>query len=206
MFYFSIVYDMTGINQTDVFQLSTTHFKRNECYTTYICTYIIYIYIYVYLCVCIYICICSEYISMHSLNQFPKMRNLETLLFDGGKETEHKKILMSDVVVTRKRNLFHGRKWNILDIITVLWILAAHLLTLFAPFTFSWGAFWAGFWCYALCGMLGLTLSYHRNLAHRSFKLPKWLEYTFAYFGVQAAQVFSYSFVFLIFAWLKAYI
>ncbi|KAJ9559515.1 hypothetical protein OSB04_004675 [Centaurea solstitialis] len=126
---------------------------------------------------------------MHSLNQLPKMSYSETLLLsDVRKESGHNKIFMSDVVVTRKKNLFHGRKWNIVDVITVLWILAAHLLTLFAPFTFSWGAFWAGFWCYALCGMLGLTLSYHRNLAHRSFKLPKWLEYTFAYFGVQAAQ------------------
>ncbi|KAI3684289.1 hypothetical protein L6452_33510 [Arctium lappa] len=115
------------------------------------------------------------------------MRSLEKN-FDSIKESGHKKILMSDVVVTRKRNLFRGHKWNILDVITVLWILAAHLLTLFAPFTFTWGAFWAAFWCYALCGLLGLTLSYHRNLAHRSFNLPKWLEYTFAYFGVQAAQ------------------
>ncbi|KAK8641765.1 hypothetical protein V6N13_011139 [Hibiscus sabdariffa] len=30
---------------------------------------------------------------------------------------------------------------------------------------------------------LGITLSYHRNLCHRSFKLPKWLEYMFAYSG-----------------------
>ncbi|KAJ6827802.1 palmitoyl-monogalactosyldiacylglycerol delta-7 desaturase, chloroplastic isoform X1 [Iris pallida] len=36
--------------------------------------------------------------------------------------------------------------------------------------------------------MLGITLSYHRHLSHRSFKLPKWLEYTFAYLGAQAGQ------------------
>jgi fatty-acid desaturase len=36
--------------------------------------------------------------------------------------------------------------------------------------------------------MFGITLSFHRNLSHKSFKLPKWLEYTFAYCGVQALQ------------------
>ncbi|CAL8152012.1 unnamed protein product [Prunus armeniaca] len=33
-----------------------------------------------------------------------------------------------------------------------------------------------------------MTLSYHRNLAHRSFTLPKWLEYSFAYCGVLSLQ------------------
>lgn len=37
--------------------------------------------------------------------------------------------------------------------------------------------------------MLGITLSYHRHLSHRSFDLPKWLEYVFAYCGAQAVQV-----------------
>nr|GMD87508.1 palmitoyl-monogalactosyldiacylglycerol delta-7 desaturase, chloroplastic [Ipomoea batatas] len=37
-------------------------------------------------------------------------------------------------------------------------------------------------------GALGVTLSYHRNLCHQSFKLPKWLEYLFAYCGVHALQ------------------
>ncbi|RZC66786.1 hypothetical protein C5167_010477 [Papaver somniferum] len=35
---------------------------------------------------------------------------------------------------------------------------------------------------------LGTSLSYHRNLSHKSFKLPKSLEYLFAYFGLHAAQ------------------
>jgi stearoyl-CoA desaturase (delta-9 desaturase) len=42
---------------------------------------------------------------------------------------------------------------------------------------------------YVITGMFGITLSFHRNLSHKSFKLPKWLEYTFAYCGVQALQV-----------------
>ncbi|MCL7035178.1 hypothetical protein MKW94_019405 [Papaver nudicaule] len=35
---------------------------------------------------------------------------------------------------------------------------------------------------------LGISLSYHRNLTHKSFKLTKSLEYLFAYFGLHAAQ------------------
>jgi stearoyl-CoA desaturase (delta-9 desaturase) len=39
-----------------------------------------------------------------------------------------------------------------------------------------------------LSGWLGVDLSYHRQLSHRSFRTPKWLEYAFAYCGVIAAQ------------------
>ncbi|KAL8226146.1 hypothetical protein R6Q57_018703 [Mikania cordata] len=119
------------------------------------------------------------------------MRNVLTTFGMKGemdKQPNRNKIFMSDVNVSRKRSLFYGRKWNILDIATIIWVSFVHFLMIFAPFTFTWGAFWAAFLCYALCMMLGLTLSYHRNLAHCSLKLPKWLEYTFAYFGVQAAQ------------------
>nr|GMD90204.1 palmitoyl-monogalactosyldiacylglycerol delta-7 desaturase, chloroplastic-like [Ipomoea batatas] len=63
----------------------------------------------------------------------------------------------------------------------------AHLLCLFAPFCFSWDAVGVAFGLYIITG-LGVTLSYHRNLSHRSYKLPKWLEYFFAYCGVHALQ------------------
>nr|GLL47109.1 palmitoyl-monogalactosyldiacylglycerol delta-7 desaturase, chloroplastic-like [Ipomoea trifida] len=62
-----------------------------------------------------------------------------------------------------------------------------HLLCLFAPFCFSWDAVGLAFGLYIITG-LGVTLSYHRNLSHRSYKLPKWLEYFFAYCGVHAFQ------------------
>ena len=99
------------------------------------------------------------------------------------------RILLSDVVVKRKRNVYWGRTWNSLDIGTVGLVAAMHFLSLFAPFTFNWGAFWIAVGLYVITGLLGITLSFHRNLSHRSFKLPKWLEYFFAYCGVQALQV-----------------
>ncbi|KAL5758301.1 hypothetical protein ACOSP7_020912 [Xanthoceras sorbifolium] len=98
------------------------------------------------------------------------------------------RILLSDVVVKRKRKVYFGRNWNTLDISTAGVVLAMHLLTFLAPFYFTWSAFWVAFGLYVVTGLLGITLSYHRNLSHRSFKLPKWLEYLFAYCGAQALQ------------------
>ncbi|KAK2651638.1 hypothetical protein Ddye_011494 [Dipteronia dyeriana] len=98
------------------------------------------------------------------------------------------RILLSDVVVKKKRRVYFGRKWTTLDICTATIVLAIHLLSVFAPFYFTWSAFWVAFGLYVVTGLLGITLSYHRNLSHRSFKLPKWLEYMCAYCGVQALQ------------------
>ncbi|OMO54354.1 Fatty acid desaturase, type 1 [Corchorus capsularis] len=98
------------------------------------------------------------------------------------------RILLSDVVVQRKREVFWGRQWNALDIATAGVVLAMHLLSLFAPFHFNWPAFWVAVGLYFVTGLLGITLSFHRNLSHRSFKVPKWLEYFFAYCGAHALQ------------------
>lgn len=100
-----------------------------------------------------------------------------------------KRILLSDVLVERPRNVFWDRKWNSMDVGTAGVVLAMHLLTLFAPFQFSWAALSVAVTLYFVTGLFGITLSFHRNLSHRSFKLPKWLEYLFAYCGVQAMQV-----------------
>ena len=81
------------------------------------------------------------------------------------------------------------RRWNSLDVGTAGVVLAMHFLSVFAPFAFNWSAFWVAMALYVVTGLLGITLSFHRNLSHKSFKLPKWLEYSFAYFGVLALQV-----------------
>ncbi|XP_010250157.2 PREDICTED: palmitoyl-monogalactosyldiacylglycerol delta-7 desaturase, chloroplastic-like [Nelumbo nucifera] len=103
-------------------------------------------------------------------------------------EDKFGRILLSDVVVKQRRRVYFGRKWNSLDVATAGVVLAMHVLCLFAPFTFNWGAFWVAVALYVVTGLFGITLSFHRNLSHRSFKLPKWLEYFFAYCGVQALQ------------------
>ncbi len=73
--------------------------------------------------------------------------------------------------------------WKNLSIVIVF-----HLLTIPALFVFSWQNFAAmlvGNW---IVGSLGVGLGYHRLLTHRSFKAPKWLEYTLTVFGAMAIQ------------------
>lgn len=104
------------------------------------------------------------------------------------RESNCKRILLSDVVVTRPREVLWGRKWNSVDMASAAVVVSMHLLCLFAPFTFNYAALGIAFGLYIITGLLGITLSFHRNLSHRSFKLPKWLEYFFAYCGAQALQ------------------
>jgi fatty-acid desaturase len=97
-------------------------------------------------------------------------------------------IWMSNVEVKRTRPSSFNRRWSSKDIYIAGFMTFMHTMCLLAPFTFSWSAVRL---CVALSfitGMFGITLSFHRNLSHKSFKLPKWLEYTFAYCGVQAVQ------------------
>ncbi|KAL5072896.1 hypothetical protein RYX36_011881 [Vicia faba] len=67
-------------------------------------------------------------------------------------------------------------------------LLSLNLLCLFAPFNFNWPALLIAVALGVVTGLFGITLSFHRNLSHNSFKLPKWLEYFFAYCGVHAIQ------------------
>lgn len=102
--------------------------------------------------------------------------------------SESTKVLGSDVHAVQKRKLWFGRKWDKVDKTYLAFIGAMHLLCFAAPFTFSWnmvGLFFAG---YFITGCLGITLSYHRQLSHRSFQTPKWLEYALAYCGCLAVQ------------------
>ena len=99
------------------------------------------------------------------------------------------KIWMSDVVVRKRRNYFKNRQWTAKDLTYAVFMTLMHGLCMFSPATFSWNAFVVFVGLYVITGLLGITLSYHRNLSHKSFKVPKWLEYTFAYCGVQAIQV-----------------
>ncbi|XP_048431156.1 palmitoyl-monogalactosyldiacylglycerol delta-7 desaturase, chloroplastic-like [Pyrus x bretschneideri] len=82
---------------------------------------------------------------------------------------------------------FLGRKWNLQDLVIASTLSSMHFLSLFAPCYFTWGAFWVAFALHMLT-TLGVTLSFHRNLSHKSFRLPKWLEYLFAYVAVLSLQ------------------
>lgn len=93
----------------------------------------------------------------------------------------------SDVHAVKKRNLWN-REWNGVDLGYAGFIGGMHLLAMAAPFTFSWNMVGLFMVMYFISGCLGITLSYHRQLSHRSFKTPKWLEYLLAYCGVISVQ------------------
>jgi fatty-acid desaturase len=76
-----------------------------------------------------------------------------------------------------------GINWKNVSIIT-----SFHLLAIPVLFTFSLQNFAAliiGNW---VVGSLGVGLGWHRLLTHRSFKAPKWLEYTLTALGTMSVQ------------------
>eukprot|EP00803_Ostreobium_quekettii_P003046 evm.model.scf_723.3 EVM.evm.TU.scf_723.3 scf_723:15560-17685(+) len=103
-------------------------------------------------------------------------------------EPHGERVPLSDVVSTKKRPSFFNREYNATDIGYIAFMGTVHLMCLLAPFTFSWPMVGLSLGLYVVTGLFGITLSYHRQLSHRSFTTPKWLEYVFAYFGVLAAQ------------------
>jgi len=58
-----------------------------------------------------------------------------------------------------------------------------HVGAIAALFMFSWPVFFATVFLYWMATGLGISLGYHRLHTHRSYRLPLWLEYTFAVFG-----------------------
>eukprot|EP00887_Chlorella_sp_A99_P004239 scaffold15.g4239.t1 len=96
----------------------------------------------------------------------------------------------SDVAVTPKLPDFIGRRdgWTFFDAGAAVVIFGLHLLCLAAPFTFTWPAFWTALALYFAVGCLGIDVSFHRQLTHRSFCCPKWLEYTLAYLGTMGLE------------------
>ena len=74
-------------------------------------------------------------------------------------------------------------KWGIMAGIALI-----HAGALLAPFTFTWSAFWVFFTLQFATGLLGVTLCFHRLLAHRSFQVSKGLEYFLTACGTLALQ------------------
>ena len=66
---------------------------------------------------------------------------------------------------------------------------AFHVIALcVAPFFFSWSALSVALLLHWLFGGIGICLGFHRLLSHRSFQVPKGLEYCIAVFGALAIQ------------------
>lgn len=63
-----------------------------------------------------------------------------------------------------------------------------HGLALLAPWFFSWSALGITLFLHWFFGSIGICLTYHRLLSHRSFQVPKWLEYILVTIGTLALQ------------------
>jgi len=75
-----------------------------------------------------------------------------------------------------------------LNWVTLSFFAIVHLLALLAPWFFSWQALGLMLLLHWFFGSIGICLGYHRLLSHRSFQVPKWLEYTIAFIGALALQ------------------
>ncbi|MDV3350620.1 acyl-CoA desaturase [Leptolyngbyaceae cyanobacterium CCMR0082] len=73
---------------------------------------------------------------------------------------------------------------------TAIFMVAVHSIALlaFLPSNFSWSAIAVALFLHWVTGCLGITLGWHRLVAHRSFTVPKWLEYFFVFCGSLACQ------------------
>jgi stearoyl-CoA desaturase (delta-9 desaturase) len=63
-----------------------------------------------------------------------------------------------------------------------------HVGAVAALFYFSWPAFWTAVFLYWLALCPGIGMCYHRLLTHRSYVVPKWLEYIMAVCGCLALE------------------
>ncbi len=63
-----------------------------------------------------------------------------------------------------------------------------HALALLTPWFFSWSALGVMLLLHWLFGSVGICLGYHRLLSHRSFRVPRPLEYIIAIIGALALQ------------------
>ena len=77
---------------------------------------------------------------------------------------------------------------HVVDWPVASFIIGVHIVALLGIFTFSWKALLVCLFLNWVTGGVGITLGYHRLLTHRSFKVPKWLEYFLAVMGSLACQ------------------
>jgi len=103
------------------------------------------------------------------------------------REPKAVQVPFSNVFGTLMRKPFE-RAWTSTDWGRATWFTFCHTVGVLAwTRYFSWRMLGLHFVLYCASGM-GITYSFHRQLAHRSFKSPKWLEYCASYCGMLAVQ------------------
>ena len=90
---------------------------------------------------------------------------------------------MKQTTSAKEKNSVH-----VFDYKVAAWMIGVHALAFLGFWTFSWSNLFLMLALYFITGCLGITLCFHRLLSHRTFKVPKWLERTFAVCGVLAME------------------
>ena len=103
-------------------------------------------------------------------------------------EPDAKEVPFTTNIWATEKSAAVPRPKNTTDKIYIGFMAAMHILCLAVPMTFSWTNVALFGVTYFITGCLGITLSYHRQLSHKSFVTPKWLEYVLAYCGALAVQ------------------
>ena len=93
--------------------------------------------------------------------------------------------LFSDITPSSPKQTLEPRE---ISWIAVGFFAIVHGLALLAPWYFSWSALGTMILLHWFLGSIGICLGYHRLLSHRSFQVPKWLEYAIALIGATALQ------------------
>jgi len=70
-----------------------------------------------------------------------------------------------------------------LNVFTTIVLIFLHIGAIAALFCFSWGRLATALVFYYIATGLGISMGYHRLHTHRSYKVPKWMEYFFAVCG-----------------------
>jgi stearoyl-CoA desaturase (delta-9 desaturase) len=70
-----------------------------------------------------------------------------------------------------------------MNVFTTIILIFLHIGAIASLFYFSWGRLAAAVVLYYFATGLGISMGYHRLHTHRSYKVPKWLEYFFAVCG-----------------------
>jgi stearoyl-CoA desaturase (delta-9 desaturase) len=83
------------------------------------------------------------------------------------------------------QEIYSNRKlnWAIATVLVVL-----HAGAIGALFMFSWRALFVGIALYWMSVGWGISMGYHRLHTHRSYKIPRWLEYFFAFCGTLSLE------------------
>ncbi len=71
---------------------------------------------------------------------------------------------------------------------TIIALVILHVGAIAAPFFFDWKALAVTAVLYFTSISWGIGMGYHRLLTHRSYKVPRWMEYAIAVFGTLALE------------------